>query len=139
MWGKVGADLSCRRQGGGNPFSTRLSGLDNRNVIIGCLKRQLCQGLREETRRGFGVIVMEITAALEYHKAFPPSVMELCSPTPNSSVRPPTQICTSIHTCVLRRFICVQLCVTLWTVCSPLGSSIHGIKRNFKLSRHFSS
>lgn len=72
MRGKVGADLSCRRQGGGNPFSTRLSRLDNRNVIIGCLKRQLCQGLREETRRGFGVIVMEITAALEYHKAFPP-------------------------------------------------------------------
>ena len=29
--------------------------------------------------------------------------------------------------CVLSRFGCVQPFVTLWTVCSPTGSSVHGI------------
>ena len=132
--------LICQAEGREEVIcSLRLSRLDNRNLIIGSLKRQLCQGLREQTRRGFGVIVMEITAASEYHKACSPSVMELCSPAPNSSVRLPTQICTCVHMCVLSCFICVQLCVTLWTVCSPLGSSVHGIKRDFKLSSCFSS
>ena len=29
--------------------------------------------------------------------------------------------------CVLSHFSCVQLLATLWTVCSPPGSSVHGI------------
>ena len=36
-------------------------------------------------------------------------------------------ISSACHACVLSCFSRVQLCVTLWTVCSPPGSSVHGI------------
>ena len=48
--------LICQAEGREEVIcSLRLSRLDNRNLIIGSLKRQLCQGLREQTRRGFVV------------------------------------------------------------------------------------
>ena len=37
--------------------------------------------------------------------------------------------------CVLSRFGCVQPFVTLWTVCSPTGSSVHGILQGRILER----
>ena len=118
MWGKVGADLSCRRQGGDNPLSTRLSRLDNRNLIIGCLKRQLCQGLREQTRHRFGVIVMEITAASEYHKAFPPKCHGTLFPNPKqfSSATYPS---LHVHACVHAKslHLCSTLCDSRTVAC----------------------
>ena len=33
-------------------------------------------------------------------------------------------VCVSLHSC---RFTRVRLFATLWTLCSPLGSSIHGV------------
>ena len=35
----------------------------------------------------------------------------------------------SSRACVLSHFSCIQLCATLWTVCSPPGFSVHGISQ----------
>lgn len=53
--GAGGGWLICQAEGREEYlFSEAVSRLDNRNLIIGSLKRQLCQGLREQTRRGLG-------------------------------------------------------------------------------------
>ena len=36
-------------------------------------------------------------------------------------------VCACVRVCVVNRFSHVQLFATLWTIHSPLGSSVHGI------------
>lgn len=80
-------------------------------------------GPQRTNKARFGVIVMEITAASEYHKAFPPSVMELCSqPQTVQFGYLPKSARACIRACAKLLHLCSTLC-DLWTVCSPLGSS----------------